>query len=152
MPNYRLYIIVSVSYFLPSLFNDLNLYFNLKHHYLSWGTSAYFPRGESAHKPHHSKCCIIITIMKLYSNTVLHLRLGACVCACVCACVRAYAYIYIYNACMIIMLYYTIIYAGAVCVYVYLPTCISTCMRADVRTHVRMRLHGCEGAHVSVCE
>ena len=25
-----------------------------------------------------------------------------------------------------------------------------TCMRADVRTHMRMRLHGCEGAHARV--
>ena len=42
-------------------------------------------------------------------------------------------------------------YAGAVCAYVYVPTFMRTCMRADVRTHVHMRLHGCEGAHVRVC-
>ena len=30
-----------------SRFDDLNLYFKLKHHYLSWGTSAYHHRGAS---------------------------------------------------------------------------------------------------------
>ena len=64
---------------------------------------------KSAHKPHHSKCCIMIIIMELYSNTVLHLRLGVCVCAligcaCVNACVRACVRVRTYNACMIIIL------------------------------------------------
>ena len=76
------------------------------------------------------------------------MRVRVCVCVCVRACVRTCAYIY--NACMIIILHYTIIDAGAVCAYVYVPTCMCTCMRADVRTHVRMRLHRCEGAHVRV--
>ncbi len=67
------------------------------------------------------------------------------------ACVRVCVRVRIYNACMIIILYYTIIHAGAVCAFVYAPTCICTCMRADVRTHVRMRLHRCEGAHVCAC-
>ena len=45
----------------------------------------------------------------------------ACVCvcvrACVRSCVRACVRMRIYNACMIIILYYTIIYAGAVCAF-----------------------------------
>ena len=52
----------------------------------------------------------------------------------------------IYNACMIIIiiiLYYYI--CGR------MPTCMRKCVRANVRTHVHMRLHGCEGAHVRVC-
>ena len=55
LPKYTVYIIVSVCYLLLTLFDDLNLYFHLKHHYPSWGTSAYFPR---AHPP--------ISLMKLY--------------------------------------------------------------------------------------
>ena len=47
-----------------------------------------------------------------------------------------------------IILYY--IYAGAVCAYVYVPTCMRTCMRADVRTHVHMRLWGCACARMCV--
>ena len=53
----------------------------------------------------------MIIIMKLYSNTVLHVHVGACLCAltgaraCVRACVRVYDY-------------YIIIHADAVCAYV----------------------------------
>ena len=58
MPKYRVYIIVSACVLLLTLFDDLNLDFNLKQHYPSWGTSAYLHRGASARRPHHSKCCI----------------------------------------------------------------------------------------------
>ena len=83
VPKYSVYIIVSDCLLFITLFDDLDLYFNLKHHYPSWGTSAYFPRGTSAHRHHHCKSCImiiIIIIMKLYSNM--------CACVYVCAYVR----------------------------------------------------------------
>ena len=54
----------------------------------------------------------------------------AYVCACVCVCVRVR--VRIYNACIIIILYYTIIYAGAVYVYAYvdyLRVCGRMCVR-----------------------
>ena len=69
-------------------------------------------------------------------------------CAYVHVCVRACVRIYIMHVCL---LYYTIIYAGAVCAYMYVPTGMRTCMRADVRTHVCMRLYVCKGVHVRVC-
>ena len=100
VPTYRVYIIVSECILFISVFDDLNLDFNLKRHYPSWGTSAYFPRGTSALRPHHGKCCImIIMIMRLYSKTVLHVpaRVGARVGAFVCVRARIYA-------CMIIIL------------------------------------------------
>ena len=47
------------------------------------------------------------------------MRVRACVRACVCACVCAFVRVRIYNACMIIILYYTIMYAErSVCVRV----------------------------------
>ena len=90
-------IIVSECILFITLFDDLNLDFNLKRHNPSWGTSAYFPRGTSALRPHHSKCCImIIIIMRLNYNTVSHVRarVGARVCALVCVCVCACRYNY----------------------------------------------------------
>ena len=95
MPTYRVYIIVSECILFKTVFYYLNLDFNLKRHYPSWGTSAYFPRGTSAW-PHLSKCCImIIIIMRLYSNTVLHVRarMGARVCAFMCVCLAILIYI-----------------------------------------------------------
>ena len=90
VPKYSVYIIVSDCFLFITLFDDMNLYFKLKHHYLYWGTSAYLPRGTSAHRLHHSKCCTMVIIMKLYSN------IYACVYSCayvrmcgrMCACVR----------------------------------------------------------------
>ena len=83
VPSYRVYIIVSECILFITIFVDLNLDFNLKRHYSSWGTSAYFPRGTSALRPHHSKCCIMLIIMmRLYSNTVVHVRARAYLCAC----------------------------------------------------------------------
>ena len=67
VPKYSIYIIVSDCILLITLFDGLDLYLKLKHHYTSWGTSAYFPRDTSAHKPHHCKCCIMIIITNLYS-------------------------------------------------------------------------------------
>ena len=55
VPKYSGYIIVSDCLLFITLIDDLDLYFNLKHHYLSWGTSAYFLRGTSAHRHHHCK-------------------------------------------------------------------------------------------------
>ena len=80
--KYSVYIIVSDRLLFITVFDDLDLYFKLKHHYPSLGTSAYFPRGTSAHRHHHCKCCIMIIIMKLYSNM--------CACVYVCAYVRIY--------------------------------------------------------------
>ena len=68
VPKYSVYIIVSDCLLFITLFYDLDLYFKLKHHYPSWGTSGYFPRGTSAHRHHHGKCCIMIIHMELYSN------------------------------------------------------------------------------------
>ncbi len=51
--KYRVHIIASDCILLISVIDDPNLYFNLKHHYLPWGRSAYLARGTSAHKPHH---------------------------------------------------------------------------------------------------
>ena len=122
MPTYRVCIIVSECILFITVFDDLNLDFNLQRHYPSWGTSASFPRGTSALRPHHSKCCImIIIIMRLYYNTVLHVRahVGARVRAFVC--VRACA-----RACMIIILYY------------YICGC-SVCVRVWVRVRLQVR-------------
>ena len=146
VPTYRVYIIVSECRLVITVFDDLNLDFNLKRHYPSWGTFAYFPRGTSALRPHHSKCCImILIIMILCSNTVLHVRarVGARVCAFVCVCVRAYTY-------TVLLLYYIIIYAGAVyayvcgyvCAYVYVRTgmrmcCVCVCGRMNIHVSVR---------------
>ena len=99
VPTYRVVIIVSECILFITVFDDLNLYFNLKRHYPSWGTSAYFHRGTSALRPHHSKCCImIIIIMRLYYNTVLHVRarVGARVWAFVYVRARVHACTYIY--------------------------------------------------------
>ena len=69
--------------------------------------------------------------------------MGARACVCVPVIVR------IYNACIIIILYYIIIHSGAVCAYVYVPTCMRTCMRVDVRTlagicaRARVRIYAC---------
>ena len=60
----------------------------------------------------------------------------ACVRAYVCVCVRMRVRVRIYNACIIIILYYTIIYAGAVYVYAYvdyLRACVRVCGRMCVR-------------------
>ena len=51
--NYRVYIIASDCILFISLIDDPNLYFNLKHHYLLWGRSAYLARGTSAQRSHH---------------------------------------------------------------------------------------------------
>ena len=150
VPAYKVYIIVSECISFITVFDDLNLDFNPKRHYPSWGTSAYFPRGTSAFRPHQSKCCImIIIIMRLHSNTMLHVR--ARVGVCVCACARARIY-----ACMLIILYYIIIYAGAVCVYVcgyvcayvYVRTCMRMCMRMCVRADGRSRVRTLVRAYV----
>ena len=135
VPSYRVYIIVSECMLFITVFDDLNLDFNLKRHYPSWGTSTYFPRGTSALRPHHSKCCImIIIIMRLYSNTVLHVRarVGARVCAFVCVCARALIY-----ACIIIILYYYIC-GCSVCVRVWVCVCVRVCayVYANVYAHV----------------
>ena len=71
-----------------TLFDDLNLNFKLKHHYPSWDTSAYIPRGTPAHRLHHIKCCIMIVIMKLYSNMCARVYGRAYVRICVRMCGR----------------------------------------------------------------
>ena len=68
--------------------------------------------------------------------------------------VRACAYMHVW------LLYYLIIYAGAVFAYVcgnvYVRTCMRTyrpmrtCMQAHVRTRVRTWVRACEGAHVCI--
>ena len=64
-PKYSIiYIIVSECVLFLTPFDDLNLYFNLPHTpYLSWGKSAYLPRGTSARRSYHSKCRTMIIIM-----------------------------------------------------------------------------------------
>ena len=56
--KYSVCIIVSDCLLFITVFDNLDLYFKLKHHYPSWGKPAYFPRGTSAHRHHHCKCCI----------------------------------------------------------------------------------------------
>ena len=105
VPKCSLYIIVFDCTLFITLFDDLNIYLKLKHHYPSWGTSAYLPRGTSAHRLHHSKCCIMIIIMKLYYNmcacvyvrAYVRICVGTCGRVCVRLCrahVHAYTYAY----------------------------------------------------------
>ena len=132
VPNCRVYIVVTVCLLFLILFGDLNLYFNLKHHYPSWGTSAYLPRGTSARRPHTDNNNDII----LY-NKVLHVRVGACVRSYGCACVRARIYV-----CMITILYYISIYAGAACAYV----CAYVLHVVSIYVHANVYAYVCAGA------
>ena len=137
-----------------TVFDDLDLYINLKHHYPSWGTSAYFPLDISARRPHHSKSCITIVIIimtLIYPNTVLHVRVGA-FCARlrvrVCACVRTRIY-----ACMIIILYYYICGRSVcvrVCVCVH-RAYLRACERIGVRVYGRMFVRDCMRVRVRMC-
>ena len=76
--------------------------------------------GHIRRRPQHSKCSIMIIIMKLYSNTVLYVRVDACECVC---------------ACMIMILHYIIIYASAMCAYVCACMLVPTCMRTYMRIY-----------------
>ena len=87
-------------------------------------------------RPRHSKCCImIIIIIRLYYNTVFHVRarVGARVRALVC--VRARVHVHMHA----LLLYYIIIYVGAVCGYVCAYIYVRTCMR------MYMRMYMCAG-------
>ena len=118
----RVYIIVSECFLCITLFHDLNLDLNLKRHYPSWGTSAYFPRGTSALRPHHSKCCImIIIIMILYSKTVLHVRARVGAVQCVRTCVRTSVHTYY--------------------MYVRICECIRVCVCWQMNARVRLCAH-----------
>ena len=66
VPKYSEYIVVSECVLLITLFDDLNLYFNLKHH-----TCLGVSPPTSARRSYHSKCRTMIIIMNLYSNTML---------------------------------------------------------------------------------
>ena len=90
VPKYSVYVIVSDCLLSITLFDDLDLYFKLKHQYPSWSTSAYFPRGTPANRYHHCKCCIMIIII---------LRMFLCVCMCVRMCIRTYICTYV-RTCM----------------------------------------------------
>ena len=61
--RYSVYIIVSDCLLFITIFDDLDLYFKLKHHYPSWARPP-IPRGTSTNRHHHCKCCIMIMIMK----------------------------------------------------------------------------------------
>ncbi len=56
--KYRVYIIAYDCMLFISVIDDPNLYFNLKHHYLPWGRSAYLDRGTSAHRNQNENRCI----------------------------------------------------------------------------------------------
>ena len=64
--KYSVYILVSECVLFITLFDDLTFCFNL-----SWGKSAYLPRGTSARRSYHSKCRTMIIIINLYYNTML---------------------------------------------------------------------------------
>ena len=155
VPTYSVFIIVSDCILFITLLDDLNLHFKLKRHNPSWGTSAYLPRGTSAHRLHHSKCCIMIIIMKQYAN----------MCACVYIC--AYVYIYAYVCADV----YACVCAGLtsvcacvrqcapvrvrMCVYVCASACACACGRACMRLRARVRMRVClcvhHRVHVHAC-